>query len=154
MLSLSIVKHCPQKNVPIHDYEMTNSHRGGGPQIPGRTILCCERCPDFPDQSNTAGAPTCFQFKQHCFFVNMASVCLFSFLSFYFLPFFSEASQVAAAKRSGRWLQVTDTQQHSGHQQHPGLKLSGREELDKRLRVYCDGWWWVPKSTYEYKRVG
>ena len=98
MRSLPIVKHCPlSKKLHIHDYGMANSNKlGGGHQMLLRTIEYCERCPDFlsvpPDQTPTPPSPTasapCLEFKQLFCFVKMASACLFSFLSFYFLPFF------------------------------------------------------------------
>lgn len=52
------------------------------------------------------------------------------FLSWPFISchfFFPEASRVAAAKRDGRWLEVTDTRRHGGRrQQHPAPRLAGR----------------------------
>lgn len=91
---------------------------------PSKPSDCCGHHPTPP-----ASAP-CLEFKQLCCccFVEMASGCLFSFLAFYFLPFFfPEASQVASAKRDGRWLEVTDTRRHGGRQQqHPAPRLAGR----------------------------
>lgn len=94
----------------------------------GRTIKYCDHRPVFLSASLDQTPASAWTLN------NFAALSRWH-LAAYFLsyPFischFSEASQVAAAKRDGRWLEVTDTRQHSGHRQHPGLRLTQGGEL-------------------------
>lgn len=109
-----IVEHCPfSKKRHIHDYGMANRNKlGGGHEMLVRTIKYCERWPDFLSVPLTkpkwrASHPP----LPHASSLNNFSALSRWHLVAYFLsyPFischFSEASQVAAAKRNGRWLE-------------------------------------------------
>lgn len=109
-----------------------------GRQMLGRTIKCSEKHPDYLSMPRP---PTCLcpMPLPHALSLNNFAALSMRHLVAYLLscPFisyhFSGASQVAAAKRNGRWLQVTDTQQPSGHWQHPGPWLAGT--MDKTFCV-------------------
>lgn len=99
MWSLPIVTHCGgSKNYK----SMTMGWQTVIRWKVGRTIKYCKSplgC-YTPNQTQTGDPPPasapCLQFKQLLCFVEMASGCLFSFLSFYFLPFFRGISSCSS----------------------------------------------------------
>lgn len=109
-----------------------------------------------PDQTPNCGRPH-LPLPHASSLNNVAALSRWHLVA-YFLskPFischFSEASQVAAAKRNGRWLEVTDTQQHSGHRQHPGhWERRAVLWIKHCVCVYCEGLegrWGGPKHAF------
>lgn len=99
MWSLSIVTHC---GCSQNYKSMTMGWQTVIRWKVGRTIKYCK--PPLgcytPNQTQTGDPPPvsapCLQFKQLLCFVEMASGCLFSFLSFYFLPFFRGISSCSS----------------------------------------------------------
>lgn len=100
--------------------------------------------------------PTHLRFKKNVAALSIRHLLAY-FLSTPFLccHFFLKHLKLQQLKRSGRWLQVTDTRQHSGHWQHPGAAGSCRQRCIYIVKGDVGGTRaGTLQSAYEYGQAG